>query len=407
MLQKVPLYRNYLLAPSPPPTYIEAFPYFFLQEYPVGPTYGSGMEMFTVKCEVQQLFAVPRPKDAGFKPFNIMQTDHILEVGTVDIDATALAWKCSQIAEILGGAATSGRNLYDKEVSDIKTILMQYKAVRSSVLAENEYVEIDSVIAEALRLVTGQCYTNISAEREIRMKNFAADKDCKVIIARVKFVISITSSSSVKYVTQTHFLLKRSNDDGFTVRLLGVPGFAKSAVYSRFMRERALRGYGSDWKSIMMNIGRYCFSTINEEIYEIISLTGMRQTRALALKVRPETTLIGRTDREDRYADRTDRFARQRLAIAMLLHRRLGRDSIFMTVSQTLPFQDIIPTVGRFLCAREVIYQKLPSYGNWTDTDSGYAISAVDRPGINRITGWLVHCRQEEKKQAQLTGKKM
>jgi hypothetical protein len=48
----------------------------------------------------------------------------------------------------------------------------------------------------------------------------------------------------------------------------------------------------------MMDIGRYCFTTINGEIYEIISLTGMRQTRALALKVRPETTLIGRTDRE-------------------------------------------------------------------------------------------------------------
>jgi hypothetical protein len=253
--------------------------------------------------------------------------------------------------------------------------------------------------------MTGQCYTNISAEREIRMKKCAGEDDCKVIIARVRFVISINfldGKMTYKPSDRTHFLLKRSNDDGFTVRLLGVPGFAKSAVYSRFMRERALRGYGSDWKSIMMAIGRYCFSTINEEIYEIISLTGMRQTRALALKVRPETTLIGRTDREGyNPARQPGSPARQRLAIAMLLHPRLGRDSIFMTVSQTLPFQDIIPTVGGFLFAREVIYRQLPSYGHWTDTDSGYAISAVDRPSINRITGWLVHCRQEEKKQAQ------
>jgi hypothetical protein len=230
------------------------------------------------------------------------------------------------IAEILhvGASAMSDRNLYDKEVDVIKAILMKYKVVCSSALAEFEYVEIDLGLAKALRLVTGQCYTNNNVEREVHMKQFARKDDCKVIIAHVQFIFSINfldgkhGKFTYKSSDQTHFLLKRSIDDGFTVRLLGVPGFTKSALYNQYMRERALRGYGSDWESVMMDIGRYCFTTIDGEIYEIISLTGMRQTQALTLKTRPDTTLIGRTAKTT-VSGKNEQFVRQRPAIAYLL----------------------------------------------------------------------------------------
>ena len=46
----------------------DAFPMFFVQAYPMGSTYGSGIEVFKIRCALQQLFAMPRPQDQMFEP---------------------------------------------------------------------------------------------------------------------------------------------------------------------------------------------------------------------------------------------------------------------------------------------------------------------------------------------------